>query len=110
MRKFAPVVVCVMVVCVMLAAPLPAAAIVLGVDQARHGAAVVGEYSDHQLVQRNGGKTLAQAIAQVRRQHDVQRIIEAKTQRSGNREIHRIKFMTKDGTVKTESIPGRRLD
>ena len=105
MRKLAP-----FFVCVMLAAPSLAAAIVLDTDQSRHGAAVAGEYTDDQIAQGNGGKTLAQAVAQVRRQHDVQRIIDTKTERRGNREVHRIKFMTRDGTVKTVSIQGRRLD
>lgn len=66
--------------------------------------------SGDRAAQRGDGKTLAQAIEQVRRQYDVQRIVEAKTRRSGNREVHRIKFMTKDGTVKTVSVQGRRID
>ena len=105
MRKLVP-----FFFCVMLAVPSLAAALVLSTDQTRHGAAVAGEYTDHQIAQRNGGKTLAQAVEQVRRQHDVQRIISARTERRGNREVHRIKFMTRDGTVKTVSIQGRRSD
>ena len=97
------------VVCVMLAAPSLAAAIALGVEPGRHGAAVSTEYTDHQIAQR-GCKSLADAIDQVRRQHDVERIISARTQRNGNREVHRIKFMTRDGTVRTVSISGCRSD
>lgn len=104
MRKLAP-----FFVCVMLAAPAVAAAVALDVDQGRHGAAAAEEYTDNRIAQR-GCKSLADAVAQVRRQHDVQRIISAKTDRRGNREVHRIKFMTRDGTVKTESIQGCRLD
>lgn len=105
MRKLA-----LFVVCVMLAAPSPAAVIVLDAGPGRHGAAVSAGYTDHQIAQRGGCKSLADAVEQVRRQYDVQRIISAGTQRSGNREVHRIKFMTREGTVRTVSIQGCRLD
>ena len=76
---------------------------------AMHGALAPPQAADYVIAQRDG-KTLAQAIEQVRRKYDVQRIVDAKTQRRGNREVHVIKFMTRDGTVKTETIQGLRLD
>lgn len=61
-------------------------------------------------VAQSGGLTLGQAIAQVRRRYDNARIVSAETRVSGGREVHIIKVLTKDGTVKTERIPGRRVD
>lgn len=58
-------------------------------------------------VAQGGGMTLDQAIESVRRRGDVDRIISAETKRSGNRETHHIRYVTKDGTVKTAKIPGR---
>ncbi len=98
------------VVFAMFAAPSLAAAISLGLGQNRHGAAEAEGYAGHGIAQRNGCKSLAEAIKQVRRQYEVQRIISARTQRSGNREVHRIKFMNREGTVRTVSIQGCRVD
>lgn len=57
----------------------------------------------------NGGKTLSQAIDEVRRKTNG-RIVSAETRRSGNREVHHIKVLTKDGKVKTHRVNGRKLD
>ena len=63
---------------------------------------------DHRVTQ-SGGKTLSEAIEQVRRQTNGQ-ILSAQTKISGNREVHHIKVLTKDGKVKTVKVQGRRRD
>ena len=93
----------------LIAVPMAANAISLPAADIQHGAIQPSGGVDHVITQRDG-KTLAQAIEQVRRQYDVQRIVNADTRRQGNREVHRIKFMTRDGTVKTVTVQGRRLD
>ena len=56
------------------------------------------------------GMTLDQAIDSVRRRGDVDRILSAETRRDGDRETHHIRYLTKDGKVKTAKIRGRSLD
>ncbi len=58
------------------------------------------------VAQRGGGKSLSEAVEQVRRQTNG-RILSAQTKVSGNREVHHIKVLTKDGKVKTVKVPGR---
>ncbi len=53
------------------------------------------------------GMTLDQAIESVRRRGDVDRILSAETRRSGGRETHHIRYLTKDGKVRTAKIRGR---
>lgn len=60
------------------------------------------------VVTQNGGKSLSQAIDEVRRRTNG-RIVSAETRVSGNREVHYIKVLTKDGKVKTHKVQGRRL-
>ena len=60
-------------------------------------------------VAQGGGMTLDQAIDSVRRRGDVERIVSAETRVEGNREVHYIRYMTKDGKVKTARINGRSL-
>jgi len=55
-----------------------------------------------------GGLTLSQAVEQVRRQYKG-RIVSAETEIRSGREMHIIKVLTSDGTVKTVRIPGRRI-
>ena len=57
--------------------------------------------------QGNGGKTLQEAVEQVRRQTGG-RILSAETKVQGNREVHHIKVLTKDGKVKTHKVQGKR--
>ena len=57
--------------------------------------------------QSGGGKSLSEAIEQVRRQTGGQ-ILSAKTKVNGNREVHHIKVLTKDGKVRTVKVQGRR--
>ena len=64
---------------------------------------------DLRATQGNGGKSLSEAINQVRRQTGGQ-ILSAETKISGNREVHHIKVLTKDGKVKTVKVQGRRRD
>ena len=53
------------------------------------------------------GMTLDEAIESVRRRGDVDRILSAETKRDGDREMHHIRYLTKDGKVKTAKIRGR---
>lgn len=55
-----------------------------------------------------GCPSLNDAIESVRRRGDVQRIIDANTRVEGGREVHYIKYMTKDGTVRTTKVNGCR--
>jgi len=57
--------------------------------------------------QNNGGKSLSEAIDEVRRETGGQ-ILSAETKVSGGREVHHIKVLTKDGKVKTVKVQGRR--
>ena len=59
------------------------------------------------IAQNSGGKSLAEAVDQVRKQTKGQ-ILSAETRVNGNREVHHIKVLTKDGKVKTHKIQGRR--
>jgi len=61
---------------------------------------------DIQIAQ-SGGKSLSEAVSQVKRSTNG-RILSAETKVSGNREVHHIKVLTKDGKVKTHKIQGRR--
>ena len=63
------------------------------------------EVADIRVAQ--GGMTLDQAIESIRRRGDVERILSAETKREGNREVHHIRYQTKDGKVKTARINGR---
>ena len=65
-----------------------------------------GAKPEHRVMQ-NGGKSLSEAIEQVRRQTNGQ-ILSAETKFSGDREVHHIKVLTKDGKVKTHKIQGRK--
>ena len=60
------------------------------------------------VAQGNGGKTLSEAVEQVRRQTGG-RILNAETRVEGNREMHYIKVLTDDGKVKTHKVRGRKL-
>lgn len=58
------------------------------------------------VMAQNGGKSLNQAVEQVRRQYPDGRIISAETKNSGGREVHHIRVMV-DGKVKTVKVNGR---
>lgn len=66
-----------------------------------------GTRPENRTTQGGGGKSLSEAIEQVRRQTGGQ-ILSAKTKVSGNREVHHIKVLTKDGKVRTVKVQGRR--
>ena len=59
------------------------------------------------VVAQNNGKTLSEAVEQVRRQTGG-RILSAETKISGGREVHHIKVLTEDGKVKTHKVQGRK--
>ena len=58
-------------------------------------------------ISQNGGKSLADCVEQVRRKTNG-RIISAETRNKGDREVHHVKFLTKDGKVKTQKCQGRK--
>lgn len=53
------------------------------------------------------GKSLDQAVAEVRRRTGG-KIVSAETKVQGGREVHHIKVLTKDGRVKTHRVNGKR--
>lgn len=59
------------------------------------------------MIAQSNGKSLSEAVEQVRRQTGG-RIISAETKMDGNREVHHIKVLTKDGKVKTHRVQGRK--
>lgn len=62
---------------------------------------------EYRVVQNNGGKSLSEAVEQVRRQTKG-RVLSAETKVRGNREVHHVKVLTKDGKVKTHKVQGRK--
>ena len=62
---------------------------------------------DFRVAQNNGGKSLSQAVEQVRRKTNG-RILSAETKVKGKREVHHIKVLTEDGKVKTHKVQGRK--
>ncbi len=60
------------------------------------------------VVAQERGMTLSQAVESVRRRGDVERIVSATTRVENGREMHHIRYMTKDGKVRTTKVPGRR--
>lgn len=72
----------------------------------------MGQYRDRvepgpRVAQNSGGKSLSEAIDQVRQQTGG-RILSAETKVSGGRDVHHIKVLTKDGKVKTYKVQGRK--
>ena len=59
------------------------------------------------VIAQNSGKSLSEAVEQVRRQTGG-RILSAETRVEGGREVHHIKVLTDDGKVKTHKVPGRK--
>ena len=60
------------------------------------------------VAQNNGGKSLPEAIEQIRRQTGG-KILSARTKKGkGGREVHHIKVLTRDGKVRTFKVQGRR--
>ena len=58
-------------------------------------------------VAQNNGKSLPEAIEQIRRQTGG-KILSARTKKGkGGREVHHIKVLTKDGKVRTFKVQGR---
>ena len=54
----------------------------------------------------DGNHTLNEAIERCRSRGDVERIISAETRREGNRQVHVIKYLTKDNKVRTARYDG----
>ena len=75
--------------------------------ESRGGEVMDVRAADMEVTQGNGGKTLSEAVEQVRRQTGGQ-ILSAETRVEGNREVHHVKVLTKDGKVKTHKVQGKR--
>ena len=58
-------------------------------------------------VAQNDGMSLSEAIESVRRRTGG-RVVSAETKVQGDREVHYVKVLTKDGKVKTHKVNGRR--
>ena len=67
-----------------------------------------GEPDAALVVTQDRGMTLSQAVESIRRRGDVERIINAQTRVENGREMHHIRYMTKDGKVRNAKVPGRR--
>ncbi|MEL7186691.1 MAG: hypothetical protein AAFN50_09715 [Pseudomonadota bacterium] len=63
--------------------------------------------ADELRVAQSGGKSLDQAIAEIRRRTGG-KVVSAETRVQGGREVHLIKVLTKDGRVKTHRVNGKR--
>lgn len=87
---------------------MPAAAFDLETDLKR---LAQGEPEQTQTleVSQGNGMSLSQAVDSVRRRGNVERIVSAQTRVEGDREVHHIRYMTKDGKVRTTKVRGRRL-
>jgi uncharacterized membrane protein YkoI len=59
------------------------------------------------VVAQRDGMTLGQAIESVRRKTGG-KVLSAETRIKGDREVHYIKVLTKDGVVRTHTVNGRR--
>ena len=89
---------------------MPAASRASDLEQSLHGSGA--RFDSHadtgfRVAQSGGGKSLSEAVEQVRRQTNG-RILSAQTKVNGNREVHHIKVLTKDGKVKTVKVQGRK--
>ena len=88
----------------------PAAASALDLEEALRQLHEQHRQSDQpELRVAKDGMTLDEAIESVRRRGDVDRILSADTRRDGDREMHYIRYLTKDGKVKTAKVRGRSL-
>jgi len=76
--------------------------------QADTGSVLAPVDSPTSMVAAQDGMSLSQAVASIRRRGDVERVVSAKTENKNGREVHVIRYMTKDGKVKTARIQGRR--
>ncbi len=86
---------------------LPAAAFDLEADLKRFAS---GEtLVEQSLTVAQDGMSLSQAVDSVRRRGNVERIVSAQTKVEGDREVHHIRYMTKDGKVRTAKVRGRRV-
>jgi hypothetical protein len=88
----------------------PAAALANDLVQSLHGSGAEWDSRSDtglRVAQSGGGKSLSEAVEQVRRQTNG-RILSAETKVKGNREVHHIKVLTEDGKVKTVKVQGRK--
>jgi len=88
----------------------PAAALANDLVQSLHGSGAEWDSRSDtglRVAQSGGGKSLSEAVEQVRRQTNG-RILSAETKVKGNREVHHIKVLTDDGKVKTVKVQGRK--
>lgn len=90
----------------LVSVPLVANAMVSGPLDA--GIEGVAEALPQMQIAQSNGMSLSQAVDSVRRRGDVERVISARTQVSGGREVHVIKVLTTDHKVQTHRIQGRK--
>jgi ketopantoate hydroxymethyltransferase len=50
-------------------------------------------------------KSAEEAARQAARQHNAAKVLSVKTEQQGNRKVHVVKLLTKDGVVKTVRVP-----
>ena len=89
---------------------MPAASRASNLEQSLHGSGAEWDSRSDtglRVAQNGGGKSLSEAVEQVRRQTNG-RILSAETKVNGNREVHHIKVLTEDGKVKTVKVQGRK--
>ncbi|MDX1482288.1 MAG: PepSY domain-containing protein [Woeseiaceae bacterium] len=82
----------------------------LPADSSVTGSADLAQQLPNASVLQSNGPSLSEAIERVRRKYPGGRIIDAKTVKRGNREVHEIKVLTSDNKVRTERVNGRRTN
>jgi hypothetical protein len=98
-----------LLIAALLALSVPTAALQISAGEQRSGGMQdTGEVMELTTLQ-SGGLTLSEAVEQVRRKYGG-RIVSAETTVKGKQEVHVIKVLTPDGTVKTENVRGKKLD
>jgi hypothetical protein len=71
------------------------------------GRGVDGNLAEDVSTSQRDGMSLSQAVESIRRRGDVDRIVSAETKVQNGREVHHIRYMTKDGKVRTARVQGR---
>lgn len=85
---------------------LSATATALPADRAPATAFVAADGTVQNSTTQRNCTSLSEAVEQIRRRGNVERVISAQTRVSGGREVHHIKVLTKDGKVRTHTVNG----
>jgi len=86
---------------------LPSTASAFDIEETLREQHVQYQGRDDDRVAQSGGMSLSQAIESVRSRTGG-KVVSAETRVEGDREVHHIKVLTKDGKVKTYKVNGRR--